>query len=168
MDWSAEVTDKLRVLWAEKTSEGKDRYSTAALGRRFGVSKNAIVGKAHRIGCESRESPIRGHMAAIAKASPPAPPPSLPPLLSAKPLLPLACEATIVSWRASPPPKPKPMPVPIAVARPVVYGRVSECAWPIGMPGKPGFRFCCDKTEPGKPYCLAHCRDAFIRYQENA
>jgi hypothetical protein len=42
MDWSAEAIEQLRALWAEG-------HSTAEIGRRMGISKNAVVGKAHRL-----------------------------------------------------------------------------------------------------------------------
>lgn len=43
---------ELRVLWAAG-------HSTAEIGRRLGVSKNAVVGKAHRMDLGGRPSPIR-------------------------------------------------------------------------------------------------------------
>src|SRR5690348_5986642 len=52
MDWTAEAIDQLRSLWAE-------RHSTAEIGRRMGVSKNAVVGKAHRLNLPPLPSPIR-------------------------------------------------------------------------------------------------------------
>lgn len=52
MEWSDEVIGQLRGLWAEG-------LSTAEIGRRLGVTKNAIVGKAHRLDLTARPSPIR-------------------------------------------------------------------------------------------------------------
>src|SRR5450631_395150 len=52
MEWSDEVNTQLRALWA-------DGHSTAEIGRRLGVTKNAIVGKAHRLDLPARPSPIR-------------------------------------------------------------------------------------------------------------
>ena len=42
MEWNDETIARIRALW----SEG---YSTAEIGRRMGISKNAVVGKAHRL-----------------------------------------------------------------------------------------------------------------------
>ena len=50
--WTQELIDDLGRLWAEG-------HSTAEIGRRLGVSKNAIVGKAHRLDLDARPSPIR-------------------------------------------------------------------------------------------------------------
>jgi GcrA cell cycle regulator len=52
MEWNEESIAKLRALWAEG-------LSTAEIGRRMGISKNAVVGKAHRLNLPSRPSPIR-------------------------------------------------------------------------------------------------------------
>jgi GcrA cell cycle regulator len=156
MDWTEDMILDLSLCWLEKNADGTNRYSTAAIGRRYGVTKNVIVGKAQRLDLPRRKSPIHlpegGQAPATGPRRPPTPPP-LPPLLSAAPLLPLACEKTIVSWRA--PAKPKPIPVVGAPPAPssATYGRIAECAYPIGTPGEPGFRFCCAKTLAGKPYC---------------
>jgi len=50
--WTDQVVTRLRSLWAEG-------HSTAEIGRRLGVSKNAVVGKAHRLDLPARPSPIR-------------------------------------------------------------------------------------------------------------
>src|SRR4249919_1411034 len=52
MEWAEETIVRLRTLWDEG-------LSTAEIGRRLGVSKNAIVGKAHRLELDARPSPIR-------------------------------------------------------------------------------------------------------------
>lgn len=57
MEWTEDVIIRLRLLWDEG-------HSTAEIGRRLGVSKNAIVGKAHRLDLPARPSPIRREPAA--------------------------------------------------------------------------------------------------------
>ena len=52
MEWADKTILRLRELWAEG-------HSTAEIGRRLGVSKNSIVGKAHRLELPARHSPIR-------------------------------------------------------------------------------------------------------------
>lgn len=49
-DWTPENIADLRVHW----SSG---LSTAEIGRRMGISKNAVVGKAHRMRLPAREAP---------------------------------------------------------------------------------------------------------------
>lgn len=50
-EWTPERTEQLVALW----NEG---IPTSQMGRRLGVSKNAVVGKAHRLGLPKRQSPI--------------------------------------------------------------------------------------------------------------
>src|ERR1700710_236505 len=88
MEWTAEAIDQLRAFWAEG-------HSTAEIGRRMGISKNAIVGKAHRLDLDARPSPIRREAAKPVVERPSPYPrvagPTLPPLASAgvQPVTPL-------------------------------------------------------------------------------
>jgi GcrA cell cycle regulator len=41
-----------------------------------------------------------------------------------------------------------------------------SCCWPIGEPGKKDFRFCDDVSVPGKPYCEAHVRLAYVKIRD--
>ncbi len=79
MVWDEETIRSLRDLWAQG-------LSTAEIGRRLGVSKNAIVGKAHRLDLDARPSPIRRDAAKPAtERAAPLPRmagPTLPPLAS--------------------------------------------------------------------------------------
>ena len=50
--WTESRLAKLRELWDEKLSISK-------IGVALGVSRNAIAGKAHRLGLEKRQSPIK-------------------------------------------------------------------------------------------------------------
>jgi GcrA cell cycle regulator len=183
MEWSDEVINQLRALW----SEG---HSTAEIGRRLGVTKNAIVGKAHRLDLPARPSPIR--------RDPDAEPvrrvmvrrvegPTLPPLPSAHGEAETCFQAFSPDIQAPPPrpvvtpptlsapPLPRPVvvvprpaappprPVPMA-ARP--YGRIVTCCWPIGEPGTREFRFCDVPSEPGRPYCEDHIKVAYVKVRD--
>ena len=64
MEWNDEVIARLRGLWDEG-------HSTAEIGRRLSVSKNAIVGKAHRLQLPPRPSPIRRGAPATPRAASP-------------------------------------------------------------------------------------------------
>ena len=52
MPWDENNVSKLRELWDQG-------LPTAQIGKLLGFTKNAVVGKAHRIGLERRPSPIR-------------------------------------------------------------------------------------------------------------
>lgn len=41
------------------------------------------------------------------------------------------------------------------------WPRRDECAWPLGDPGTPSFRFCCAKRGADRRYCDAHYAIAF-------
>jgi GcrA cell cycle regulator len=53
MAWTDEQIEELKRLW-------NDGLSTAEIGRALNVSKNAVVGKSHRLGLKPRPSPIAG------------------------------------------------------------------------------------------------------------
>ena len=167
MEWNEETILRLRTLWAEG-------HSTAEIGRRLSVSKNAVVGKAHRLELEARPSPIR-------REPPPAPPScfrvdgtTLPPLPSTDepvPVTPTVESAPMVATPAPQPPAPArtvaPAPLPRlapVAARP--YGRVITCCWPIGEPGTKSFHFCDSPSEPGKPYCGDHAKLAYVKVRD--
>lgn len=53
MAWTPEMDARLEALWDEG-------LSTAQIGEIMGMSKNAVVGRSHRIFLKSRPSPIKG------------------------------------------------------------------------------------------------------------
>jgi len=166
MVWSEETILRLKELWDQG-------LSTAEIGRRLGVSKNAIVGKAHRLDLTARPSPIRREPSA--RTERPAPPvrldgPTLPPLPSAS-----SPVASVPAIRPSPlpaqripvPARPIPVqPVRAVAAPPAVRRSAPACCWPIGEPGKKDFRFCDDPSVIGKPYCEEHARLAYVRIRD--
>lgn len=54
--WTPGLVLRLRALWL-------DGLSTAEIGRRLGISKNAVIAKAGRIDLPARGSPIYKHSA---------------------------------------------------------------------------------------------------------
>lgn len=86
MSWTDERIEQLRQMW-----EGGMTASQIAEAL-TGVSRNAVIGKAHRLGLQSRPSPVKGGEAAAA-----------------------AVPAPAVETEA---PAPKPAPAPVAVSAP--------------------------------------------------
>ena len=168
MDWNEEMIARLRQLW----SEG---HSTAEIGRRMGITKNAVVGKAHRLTLSPRPSPIRretgeGH---VARRSAPrrTTGPTLPALSASAPSTPTAMPApprTAMSNTPTPaaPAPPRPSVQLRAVAMPRAGARVTTCCWPIGDPGTASFRFCDDGAMTGKPYCEQHAALAYVKVRD--
>ena len=146
-DWTEETIAHLRALWDEG-------HSTAEIGRRMGLSKNAIIGKARRLRLTPRSSPIR------AKGSGSRPRNSGPARTHGPSLPPLRSVADI----PAPPRPPMPAPAPARPADPVFVRRVScdPCCWPIGEPGTRSFRYCDGPAKPGKPYCAEHAEAAYV------
>lgn len=166
MEWSDEMIARLRGLWDEG-------HSTAEIGRRMGVSKNAIIGKAHRLALPGRPSPIRPERGSAggSRRRRSAPRrisgPTLPALAALQTPLPAALVAppsgggpAAEDRRPAPPPR-SPY---AALAR--LGGRQLPCCWPIGEPGTPNFRFCDEVALPGKPYCDAHAQLAYVRVRD--
>jgi GcrA cell cycle regulator len=70
MSWTDERIERLKAMWAE----GKTASVIAEeLG---GVSRNAVIGKAHRLGLDSRPSPVKPGEEKTAAAAAPAPAPA--------------------------------------------------------------------------------------------
>ena len=147
-EWTDDRILKLRLLW----SEG---HSTAEIGRRMGISKNAVVGKAHRLDLPARPSPIRTGGSPRAPRAPRRQP--VPALADTMPLSSLR-DADIPAPVVCIAPAVKP-------ARHVSAARrrigSHPCCWPIGEPGTPAFRFCDDPAPLEVPYCEEHARLAY-------
>lgn len=157
MEWTDQVILRLRALWAEG-------LSTAEIGRRLGVSKNAVVGKAHRLHLSPRPSPIRpstgipGANRVVPASAPPPEPAAADDHAPPEPLA-LADTSAVVER-----PVERVAPRPVALVR---TGRRSvECCWPLGDPGKANFRFCGAAATPGKPYCQPHAQLAYVKIRD--
>jgi GcrA cell cycle regulator len=135
--WPPERDAALAQLWADRS------LSAAEIGRRLGVSKNAVIGRCHRLRLATRPSPIiRDANGATSRH--PRRPQALP--LKAMP-----------STR-------EPLPAVVQTPEPI---RVADrlpglCCWPVGHPRTPGFAFCEEVSQPGKPYCEKHCQRAYV------
>ena len=151
MAWTPDLIKELKRLW----NKG---LTTVEIGNRIGMSKNAVVGKAHRLGLEGRPSPIKRdkkkeHVTRVTvKKTPVAPkqkavessilPPE--PVFEAEPIV-----ETIV------PKKRKHKGVQLVDLKP------NSCRWPEGDPKDPDFCFCGQECAPGKIYCEEHCAVAY-------
>ncbi len=125
MVWTEERIADLKRLWTAG-------HSTSHIGTVLGVSKNAVIGKAHRLKLPARPSPIR-RSSGPSKPKP-APFPKRVPKIQRRPFF-------------------KP-------ARP--RDGAPSCLWPTGDPGDADFHFCGGKTVPGRPYCPEHCARAYL------
>jgi GcrA cell cycle regulator len=140
LGWTDERVALLRRLWEDGQSASK---IAAQLG---GVTRNAVIGKVHRLGLAGR---ARG-----GEEGPAAAPPSK------------VVEIEILSHRPAPEfpaPAPAPEPVALSVSKRVTIMdlRESMCRWPLGDPTTPEFRFCGARSITGLPYCTHHAEIAY-------
>jgi GcrA cell cycle regulator len=151
LDWTDELIARLRDLWERGVP-------TSQIARLLGpaVTKNMVIGKAHRLKLSRRKSPIthpRGVSRPL-KARPPRPSRAKGPPGASLPL-PVP----------EPPPKPKPPPRPIPPRKkPGTFTlldlRPHECKWPVNSPERGGTYLFCGLpiAEAGCPYCREHVR----------
>src|SRR5688500_17131037 len=67
MSWTEERIDRLKAMWT------KGATASQIAEERGGVSRNAVIGKAHRLGLESRPSPVKPGEEKEKKAAAPKP-----------------------------------------------------------------------------------------------
>ncbi len=184
MSWTEERVDTLKRMWAEGQSASQ---IAKELG---GVTRNAVIGKVHRLGLSNRaggtpsattakpaskEKPAKpakpartaakkgdGAAAETAGADPAAETPA--PTPARKPIIP-----------AGQPLPPQPSANEISpealetvrevekTAKKLTLMELTErtCKWPIGDPATEDFWFCGLPVQQGKPYCEAHVGVAF-------
>lgn len=138
--WTEDRIATLRQLWGA----GKTAAEIAEqLGG--GVTRNAVIGKAHRLGLSGRASPIHSKTVSQAKAA----------------------ESNKGNNVVTAPRRPKLTDetshvLPEGKGVSLMDLNEKTCRWPCGDPKKAGFKFCGDSSLPGLPYCGEH---AAIAYQ---
>jgi len=176
MSWTDERVETLKSMW----SEGKSASQIAKeLG---GVTRNAVIGKVHRLGLSNRvggEHADEGAAAPdpvldetpepVAEATPP--PAAAPPRPLAKDALPAARPKPVAGQLVPPQPTPSEISAEALAnlaeiakkARRLNLMQLTErtCKWPVGDPATDDFWFCGLPTVPGKPYCETHVAVAF-------
>jgi GcrA cell cycle regulator len=142
--------EELRALWDAG-------HSTAEIGRRMGLNKNKVVGRAHRLPLTPRPAAVTRRTEGAAPT-----PARVPRVPRAAPSVPLA---RIVGSGDS-----RPAPMLAALPRPPFTPprRVEGgCRWPLGEPRTPGFAYCGDAITRGC-YCADHAARAFAAPQARA
>jgi GcrA cell cycle regulator len=159
MNWTDERVELLKKLWSEGLSAST---IATALG---GVTRNAVIGKVHRLGLSGR-----------AKAA--APQPEKRPKPTRAPSHPMRATpfvrgntalaqdmAPAPEVEAHPEPERRPVEdvvIPMSERVTIMELREQMCRWPIGDPGREDFRFCGGRISTTSPYCSHH---AAIAYQ---
>ena len=170
--WTEDRVGALKKLWLEGQSASQ---IAKALGG--GVTRNAVIGKVHRLGLSGRAAPsqparttfrtARPSTKAAATAAAPAthPAPAAPaPQPTQAPSAPRRIEAVAprpaaVPTQVAQPSAPAPMPELPGTATVLTLG-AHMCKWPIGDPSSREFSFCGRRASEGV-YCVEHARVAY-------
>jgi GcrA cell cycle regulator len=185
MSWTDDRVELLKKMWGEGQSASQ---IAKELG---GVTRNAVIGKVHRLGLSNRAS--NGAKAAAepkekpAAAAKPAPKPKPQPKTEpARPITPAPAATPASDARPMVParkqiiPAGQPLPPQPSANEisPEALAKVNEiekkakklslmeltertCKWPVGDPATEDFWFCGLPVQQGKPYCEAHVGVAF-------
>jgi GcrA cell cycle regulator len=149
MGWTDERVETLKTLWL-------DGLSASQIAKQLGgVTRNAVIGKVHRLGLSGRATPSQPAKATF-KPPRPARPISAAPPLARRPAAPQP-EAHR--------PAPAPEPLPDRIEEPggatvLTLGR-HMCKWPIGDPSSTEFTFCGRRSADERPYCVEHAKLAY-------
>ena len=183
MSWTDERVETLKKMWAEGQSASQ---IAKELG---GVTRNAVIGKVHRLGLSNRvggggadgedDAPAApkpepvARPAEPARSADPAPRPVAERPQPTATITPIPMRKAIIPAGQPLPPQPSAneiSPEALASVREVekhakklTLMELTErtCKWPIGDPATEDFWFCGLQSLPGKPYCEAHVGVAF-------
>ena len=147
MGWTDERVELLKKLWL-------DGLSASQIAKQLtGVTRNAVIGKVHRLGLSGRATPSQP-----ARTTFKAP-------RAARPAAPVQPRRALSEPSAMPS-------APVPVFYPEEPGSATVltlgahmCKWPIGDPSTEGFTFCGRRSSEG-PYCVEHARVAYQPQQK--
>ena len=168
MPWTEDRVELLKKLWTEGHSASQ---IAAKLG--MGVTRNAVIGKVHRLNLSGRVTQPRS-------SEPRAPrktrEPSHPGRPTSSPSMPGAGNAVLKTFARAEPLQRQitiPEPQPLRLVDLPKGGRVTilhlsdrTCTWPIGDPGAEDFCFCGHSPRDKSPYCEYHARAAYQPMQD--
>ena len=137
MSWTSEKVEKLKELW-------KKGHTASQIAQILGdTTRNAVIGKAHRLNLEARapsknSTKINTHVKSVSRKS-------------SQPLTRKQKFLSILLDKNFEPQNPK------------TLEELNEttCKWPIGHPNEKNFYFCGRKPETEFPYCKLHILYAF-------
>ncbi|MCJ7872931.1 GcrA family cell cycle regulator [Marinovum sp. 2_MG-2023] len=179
MAWTDERVELLKKMWGEGQSASQ---IAKELG---GVTRNAVIGKVHRLGLSNRAGVGPAAKPEPAKAAKVEPKIKPVPKVEAKPKAEPVVETAVVPKPVTPArrqiiPAGQPLPPQPSANEisPEALAKVSEiekkakrltlmeltertCKWPVGDPATDDFWFCGLPVKQGKPYCEAHVGVAF-------
>ncbi len=166
MNWTDERVELLKKLWADGLSASQ---IAAQLG---GVSRNAVIGKVHRLKLSSRGRAT----SSPARQKKPHPPKGVKPsaLTGASYYNPVIPPALQEAFDMAPEPQHQQVAlrpvesvvVPISRRLQIIQLNERTCKWPNGDPQSEDFHFCGNDPAETGPYCNYHARIAFMPASE--
>lgn len=153
MAWTDERVELLKKLWSEGLS------ASQIAGRLGGVTRNAVIGKVHRLGLSGR--------ATSSRSSVPRPRRNHVPRQNRAPSLTFGTRGNVAlkpTYEAEFEPMPAPIEelvIPFNERASILTLKESMCRWPIGDPSEENFHFCGRKKGGANPYCEHHARMAY-------
>jgi GcrA cell cycle regulator len=165
MSWTDERVEQLRKLWLDGKSASQIAAELAN-----GITRNAVIGKVHRLGLSGRvKSPTQAapRPRPAAKPSNPAPRREASP----RPSAPMSRGNTALAYapRMEAEPVIRPMEevvIPMSERVTIMELKEAMCRWPLGDPATSEFRYCGAKSPVGTPYCSHHSRIAYQPAQD--
>jgi GcrA cell cycle regulator len=152
MGWNDERVDLLKKLWSDGLS------ASQIAGRLGGVTRNAVIGKVHRLGLSGRAttSRMKSHRPrARSQASKRLMKPRFANLGNP------ALRQLYLGDSEPYAPSAEELVIPPNERRSIQTLTEASCRWPIGDPQQSEFHFCGRKKVLGLPYCEFHARRAF-------
>jgi GcrA cell cycle regulator len=157
MSWTDERVEQLKQHWLE----GKSASQIASL-LGAGLSRNAIIGKVHRLGLAGRAKSSGAGALRPRRAAAPAPSvhrAAAPRAMDAAPRLTRGATALALAPQALLEAEPEELEesvvLPMSLRVTIVDLKESMCRWPLGDPATSEFRYCGSATASG-PYCAYH------------
>lgn len=154
MSWTDERVDLLKKLWSEGLS------ASQIAGRLGGVTRNAVIGKVHRLGLSGRATTSRIKSMRPRSRVPAAPKRQVKSRFSGtsgNPAVRALYEPGVEPFQ----PAEDELVIPMAERKSIQTLTESACRWPIGDPQHDDFHFCGKGKVAGLPYCEHHARRAF-------
>jgi GcrA cell cycle regulator len=164
ISWTDERVDLLKRLWSEGLS------ASQIAGELGGVTRNAVIGKVHRLGLSGRaKAPSQQAARPKKPAGTPAPRPSHAPRPSLQHhhhTVGNTVLKTEIVHVARPQQQVQPKiyaltESPLVENASIMQLTEQTCKWPVGDPGQDGFHFCARRSTVGVPYCGYHSRIAY-------
>ncbi|MFI4994558.1 MAG: GcrA family cell cycle regulator [Hyphomicrobiales bacterium] len=154
MSWDGERVELLCKLWQDGISASR---IAAQLGA--GITRNAVIGKVHRLGLSGRAKPTASTGAA-------ARPKRIAATHTTQKTVALRgntlmVREVVIAEDYETAVQPQAVVIPISERVTITELRDNMCRWPLGDPLAPEFRYCGTKCDPSVPYCLPHGRLAY-------